>query len=260
MSRWSPIAPSAGTAAATAATPKAASRARRRSGISRKARRRGSSHFFICCRIRTRRRQVPPCDICVPAARRRSRRTTRWRPTAARRLTSRAEDRRRSPIRTSPRRSPSDRPIIAERAMYLNTAGPAVRRGTRQRRRHRRGHQLVPRGRRDRHVLRSVHPDRQSEQHRRRACRPPTCCPDGGTLQKTYDVGANSRSSIYVDAELFDGQPLLASTPMSVKLVSVNDVPVIVERTMWWPDERLVRIAQRAGLDADRRALGAGRG
>ena len=60
--------------------------------------------------------------------------------------------------------------------------------------------------------------------------------PDGGTLQKTYEVGANSRESIYVDAELFDGQPLLASTPMSVKLVSLNDVPVIVERTMWWPD------------------------
>jgi hypothetical protein len=60
--------------------------------------------------------------------------------------------------------------------------------------------------------------------------------PDGGTLQKTYGVGPNSRESIYVDAELFDGQPLLASTPMSVKLVSLNDVPVIVERTMWWPD------------------------
>jgi hypothetical protein len=60
--------------------------------------------------------------------------------------------------------------------------------------------------------------------------------PDGGTLQKTYGVGANSRESIYVDAELFDGQPLLASTPMSVKLVSLNDVPVIVERTMWWPE------------------------
>jgi hypothetical protein len=60
--------------------------------------------------------------------------------------------------------------------------------------------------------------------------------PDGGTLQKTYPVAANSRESIWVDAELFDGQPLLASTPMSVKLVSVNNVPVIVERTMWWPD------------------------
>jgi hypothetical protein len=60
--------------------------------------------------------------------------------------------------------------------------------------------------------------------------------PGGVTHQKTYTVAANSRSSIWVDAEMFDGQALLASTPMSVKLVSVNDVPVIVERTMWWPD------------------------
>ena len=60
--------------------------------------------------------------------------------------------------------------------------------------------------------------------------------PGGSTLQKNYDVEPNSRSSIYVDAELFDNQPLLASTPMSIKLVSTNNVPVIVERTMWWPD------------------------
>jgi hypothetical protein len=49
-------------------------------------------------------------------------------------------------------------------------------------------------------------------------------------------VEANSRASIWVDDEQFDGQKLLASTPMSVKLTSVNSVPVIVERTMWWPD------------------------
>jgi hypothetical protein len=60
--------------------------------------------------------------------------------------------------------------------------------------------------------------------------------PDGSTHQKTYDVEANSRASIWVDDEQFDGQKLLASTPMSVKLTSVNSVPVIVERTMWWPD------------------------
>jgi hypothetical protein len=60
--------------------------------------------------------------------------------------------------------------------------------------------------------------------------------PGGSTLQKTYDVDPNSRHSIWVDAERFDGQLLLASTPMSVKLTSMNNVPVIVERTMWWPD------------------------
>ena len=56
------------------------------SGISRKARRRGSSRCSICCRIRTRKQPRPRCGICVLEACRRSRRTTRCRPTAARRF------------------------------------------------------------------------------------------------------------------------------------------------------------------------------
>ncbi len=59
-------------------------------------------------------------------------------------------------------------PIVVERAMYLNTPQQAVRGGPRQRGCDGAGHALVPRGRRDRSVLRHVHPDRQPDQSERR--------------------------------------------------------------------------------------------
>jgi hypothetical protein len=61
--------------------------------------------------------------------------------------------------------------------------------------------------------------------------------PNGSTLEKNYEVAGNSRFTIWVDDEVFPGLgKALASTPVSVKLTSINDVPVVVERTMWWPD------------------------
>jgi Matrixin/Putative binding domain, N-terminal len=60
--------------------------------------------------------------------------------------------------------------------------------------------------------------------------------PDGSTLSKTYTVGANSRFTIWVDEETFsESLKLLANQSMSMRVRSTNNVPIIVERSMWWP-------------------------
>jgi hypothetical protein len=56
---------------------------------------------------------------------------------------------------------------------------------------------------------------------------------DGSTLQKLYTVGAKSRYNIWVDLE----DPVLADTAVSTTIESLNDVPIIVERAMWWPGD-----------------------
>lgn len=61
---------------------------------------------------------------------------------------------------------------------------------------------------------------------------------DGSTLTKQYTVLANSRFNIWVDYEQFpegSGNLQLADAAVSTTLTSLNDVPVIVERAMWWP-------------------------
>jgi hypothetical protein len=55
--------------------------------------------------------------------------------------------------------------------------------------------------------------------------------PDGRTLTRRHTVAANSRYNIWVDLEHSD----LADTAVSTTIRVVNDVPVIVERAMWWP-------------------------
>lgn len=57
----------------------------------------------------------------------------------------------------------------------------------------------------------------------------------GEVLTKTYTVDANSRRTIWVDGEEFAGIRALASVDVSTTLTSVNDVPIVVERTMWFP-------------------------
>ncbi|MFN8060340.1 MAG: hypothetical protein U0Q12_14380 [Vicinamibacterales bacterium] len=60
--------------------------------------------------------------------------------------------------------------------------------------------------------------------------------PNGSTLTKDYDVAASSRFTIWVDEEQFSpGGRALADTSVSISFVSTNDVPVVVERSMWWP-------------------------
>jgi autotransporter-associated beta strand protein len=55
--------------------------------------------------------------------------------------------------------------------------------------------------------------------------------PDGSVLTKAYTVTPKSRFNIWVDLEA----PQLASTAVSTRVRSVNDVPIVVERAMWWP-------------------------
>lgn len=58
----------------------------------------------------------------------------------------------------------------------------------------------------------------------------------GRTLTKQYLVAANSRRTIFVDAEQFPGEgTALANAAVSTSVTSLNAVPIIVERAMWWP-------------------------
>jgi hypothetical protein len=60
----------------------------------------------------------------------------------------------------------------------------------------------------------------------------------GGVLTKSYTVPANGRFTIYVDAEEIpagSGQRPLTNVAVSTTIRSTNNVPVIVERAMWWP-------------------------
>ena len=62
--------------------------------------------------------------------------------------------------------------------------------------------------------------------------------PGGGTLSKEYTVAPESRFTIYVDDEQIpagSGQRPLASTAVAMRVTSLNGVPIIVERAMWWP-------------------------
>lgn len=59
--------------------------------------------------------------------------------------------------------------------------------------------------------------------------------PTGGTLAKNYSVAAGSRFNIWVDREQFGGVARLADTAVSAVVSSVNGVPIVAERTMWWP-------------------------
>jgi hypothetical protein len=57
-------------------------------------------------------------------------------------------------------------------------------------------------------------------------------------LTKVHVVAPRSRYSIYVNDERFpgpSGERLLANTAVSTILRSTAGIPIIVERTMWWP-------------------------
>ncbi len=62
---------------------------------------------------------------------------------------------------------------------------------------------------------------------------------DGRTFTRTLTAPANSRSNIWVDFETFDGglSYPLADVAVSTTVSVENDVPVIVERALWWPGE-----------------------
>lgn len=59
----------------------------------------------------------------------------------------------------------------------------------------------------------------------------------GQTFARTFIAPANSRSSVWVDNEQFDGvngYPL-ENVAVATTVNSLNEVPLIVERSMWWP-------------------------
>jgi hypothetical protein len=61
--------------------------------------------------------------------------------------------------------------------------------------------------------------------------------PDGTVYTKTYAVAPHSRFNIWVDDEVIPGIPgkPLADTAVSTVITSLNAVPILVERAMWWP-------------------------
>ena len=64
----------------------------------------------------------------------------------------------------------------------------------------------------------------------------------GGTYTKNYSVPANGRLTIWVDDEILpagSGQKPLAAVAVSTTVRSTNAVPIIVERTMWWPGPQM---------------------
>jgi hypothetical protein len=89
---------------------------------------------------------------------------------------------------------------------------------------------------------------------------------NGTTLTKSYSVAPSSRRTIYVDDEGFPDQAgprLLANAAMSTILTSTNNVPIVVERAMWWPGGAQgpwYEGHNSPGRDHDRHRLGAGRG
>ncbi len=56
--------------------------------------------------------------------------------------------------------------------------------------------------------------------------------PDGSTIVRQHAVPPASRYTIWVDQE----DARLADTAVSASVRIVNDVPVVVERSMWWPN------------------------
>ena len=67
--------------------------------------------------------------------------------------------------------------------------------------------------------------------------------PAGDGFTKRYEVGPRNRLTIGVDTE----DPRLLDTPVSVIVESVNGQPVVVERTMLWPEGRWYEMHLSAG-------------
>lgn len=53
----------------------------------------------------------------------------------------------------------------------------------------------------------------------------------GQVITRQYSVAGNSRFNIWVDLE----DPVLENAALSTRITSLNGVPLIVERSMWWP-------------------------
>ena len=60
---------------------------------------------------------------------------------------------------------------------------------------------------------------------------------DGRTFTRDLTVGANARTNVWADVETFDDGLTypMANVAFSTTLSSLNAVPIIVERSLWWP-------------------------
>jgi hypothetical protein len=77
--------------------------------------------------------------------------------------------------------------------------------------------------------------------------------PNGTVLTKPYTVAGESRFTIWVDEEEFpagSGHKALASTAVSMRVRATNGVPIIVERSMWWPQPLWNEAHNEAGATA----------
>ena len=61
----------------------------------------------------------------------------------------------------------------------------------------------------------------------------------GATRARTMTAPANARTSVWVDRETFTGEAgePLADAALSATVESLNGVPLVVERAMWWPGD-----------------------
>ena len=136
-------------------------------------------------------------------------------------------------------------PILVERAMYLNQAGPDGRFGTPDDVLFNAGHEsagvkapalswFLAEGATgpyfDEFIL-IANPGSTGAQVQARYL-----LVDGTVLTKDYVVPAASRFNIWVNEEDFPGMgKALADAALSATLTSTNGVPIVVERSMWWP-------------------------
>ncbi|MCL4849237.1 MAG: IPT/TIG domain-containing protein [Acidobacteria bacterium] len=136
-------------------------------------------------------------------------------------------------------RSLSGRPIIVERSMYLNAGGLTWGAG------HNSAGVTAPSTRWffaegatgqyfDTFIL-IANPSAQDA-----SVRATYLLPSGQSFSKTYTVARNSRFNIWVDLE----DPRLADTAVSTTIESQNGVPIIAERSMWWPGPTFMQWAE----------------
>lgn len=72
----------------------------------------------------------------------------------------------------------------------------------------------------------------------------------GGIIERAYRIPARSRYTIWVDLE----DPRLADTSVSTMVRSTNNVPIIVERAMWWPGPTAATWREASGTAGATRA------
>ena len=127
--------------------------------------------------------------------------------------------------------------ITADRADHRRAGDVSQHAGTVLRARHglhgghRAGHALVPRRGRHRHLLRSLRPVRQPQRHRRATSRPSTPRKMGRSSR-----GTTSSAPTAVSASTSTASPDSTHTSVATTVTSTNNVPIVVERAMYWPD------------------------